>query len=94
MPYHYGTDKKAVSSHNKKKPKSTAMKAKSKDKVKDYNRKGLTKAQIKSMDKHSMHHTKTHMNMMAKMMREGMTQKKAHDAVVKLEKEKKKKKKK
>ena len=71
------------SNHNTKK-------AKSKEGVKSYTKKGLTPAQIKKMDNHSIHHTKKHMNMMSKYMREGMSFSKAHTETKKLEKTRKK----
>ncbi len=40
--------------------------------------KKLTEAQLKRLEKHSVHHTKKHMNMMKKDMMMGMSFKMAH----------------
>ncbi len=41
--------------------------------------KQLTPAQLKRLEKHSVHHTKKHMNMMKKDMMMGMSFKAAHE---------------
>ena len=41
--------------------------------------KELTPAQLKRLEKHSVHHTKKHMNMMKKDMMNGMSFKMAHE---------------
>ncbi len=41
--------------------------------------KELTPAQLKRLEKHSVHHSKKHMNMMKKDMMMGMTFKAAHE---------------
>jgi len=40
----------------------------------------LTEKQIKMLEKHSAHHSKKHMDMMKKMMRDGKTFTAAHKA--------------
>tara|TARA_R100001086_G_C11723737_1_gene227640 strand:+ start:96 stop:308 length:213 start_codon:yes stop_codon:yes gene_type:complete len=45
--------------------------------------KQLTEAQKKKLDKHSVHHTKKHMNMMKKDMMNGMSFKMAHEKAMK-----------
>jgi hypothetical protein len=41
--------------------------------------KKLTDAQLKRLEKHSTHHTKKHMDLMKKIMLEGMSFKEAHE---------------
>jgi len=43
----------------------------------------LTEKQIKMLEKHSAHHSKKHMDMMKKMMRDGKTFTAAHKAAQK-----------
>ena len=45
--------------------------------------KKLTLSQMKTLKKHSEHHSKKHMDMMKKLMREGKTFKAAHTAAQK-----------
>mgnify|MGYP003124439840 CR=1 FL=1 len=40
--------------------------------------KKLTDRQLKTLEKHSVHHTKKHMNMMKRLMRGGMSFTEAH----------------
>jgi hypothetical protein len=46
-------------------------------------KKELTKRQLTTLEKHSVHHTKKHMNMMKKLMREGMSFTEAHKKTMK-----------
>ncbi len=56
------------------------MKPKMKPKMK---KKELTMGQKKMMNKHKVHHTKPHMDMMTKLMKQGHTFKQAHDKTMK-----------
>jgi hypothetical protein len=47
-------------------------------KNKNNNKKSLTDKQLKTLEKHSIHHTKKHMDMMKKKMMEGMSFNQAH----------------
>ena len=67
MPYHHNTTK-------------NTMKPKMKPKMK---KKELTMGQKKAMTKHKVHHTKAHMDMMTKLMKQGHTFKQAHDKTMK-----------
>jgi|5B_taG_2_1085324.scaffolds.fasta_scaffold362209_2 hypothetical protein len=44
---------------------------------------GLTKRQEKTLERHSVHHTKKHMNLMRKLMREGKTFTQSHKTAMK-----------
>jgi len=46
-------------------------------------KKGLTKRQEETLKKHSVHHTKKHMDMMRKLMKEGKTFTEAHKMAMK-----------
>ena len=54
-----------------------------KNKIKDVNLDGLTNRQKETMSKHSVHHTKKHMQVMADAMRDGKTFGEAHDIAMK-----------
>ena len=56
------------------------MKPKMKPKMK---KKELTMGQKKMMGNHKVHHTKAHMDMMTKLMKQGHTFKQAHDKTMK-----------
>ena len=44
---------------------------------------GLTKRQIDSLNKHKKHHTKKHMDLMKKLMKDGKSFKEAHNIAMK-----------
>jgi hypothetical protein len=44
---------------------------------------GLTKIQIDSLNKHKKHHTKKHMDLMKKLMREGKSFDESHNMAMK-----------
>mgnify|MGYP004454196869 CR=1 FL=1 len=44
---------------------------------------GLTKRQIDSLNKHKKHHTKKHMDLMKKLMREGKSFDESHNMAMK-----------
>tara|TARA_Y100001937_G_scaffold128634_1_gene206353 strand:+ start:862 stop:1017 length:156 start_codon:yes stop_codon:yes gene_type:complete len=46
-------------------------------------KKELAPNQKKAMNKHKVHHTKAHMDMMTKLMKQGHTFKQAHDKTMK-----------
>jgi hypothetical protein len=44
---------------------------------------GLTKSQLDSLNKHKKHHTKKHMDLMKKLMKDGKSFKEAHNIAMK-----------
>tara|TARA_R100000664_G_scaffold3195_1_gene7379 strand:- start:1319 stop:1498 length:180 start_codon:yes stop_codon:yes gene_type:complete len=52
--------------------------------LKNVNLKGLTSMQKKQMQKHKVHHTKKHLNLMASEMRKGKTFKQSHNKAKKM----------
>tara|TARA_R100000657_G_C4643780_1_gene89206 strand:+ start:459 stop:707 length:249 start_codon:yes stop_codon:yes gene_type:complete len=78
----YGTknmEKKPPKKNMEKKPPKKTMEKKPPKKMKT-----LTPAQKKRLEKHSVHHSKKHMNMMKKDMMAGMTFKAAHEKAQKM----------
>jgi len=54
-----------------------------KNKIKGVNLDGLTNRQKQTMARHSVHHTKKHIQVMADLMRDGKTFGEAHDIAMK-----------
>ena len=79
MPTHYGMKPKTKSKpESKKKPKMFRM-----PKPMGKPRKDLSKGQKELMKEHKEHHTKEHMTMMRKLMKEGYCFQQAHDITMK-----------